>query len=363
MRESLVIFGILIHLIICNSISLAEDPEIAVWEAAIDEYIQKANFHSDFTFKEGTTTSVEAGLKGEFRDVEIDAKGTLTKMGSKVRFSLDYGKAPIRTGPNTTSNRSPDEMSDGKVFVRSELRFANPTDWIEVGLLSNGKPPRIPSDGRCLTPLNLTGGEVKNALQNPCPDCAPSDQFTRKVITQDDKVVEVETALQGDGFVDRRRIFIDYSFDPAVIRSIVLTSESGGKVVVYLQYQASEFVKIGTVMMPKIIRMGVRSDKRQFPGFREWRATEMRLPRESDFIMSVKAGRRIIGLRAPVDLKKPTVLDLSKLSPETLADPIAMQAILEQRPNEISGGTIVIWVAVVVALIGFSSFAFWRFRR
>jgi len=341
----------------------AEDPQIAVVEAAIDEYNQKANFHCSFEFKEGSASSFSNGLQGKYTKTNFIAKGMLTHWDNKTRFNIDFGAPSEQLGDNQSTNNSFDEMSDAKLSIRYNLKYGNTSDDVFVGFLTSGVSAKIPTESRCPNPLSFFGGGIRNVITHPCKECKDSGVFTRAIIRQDKNILELETVLEKDEGVTRQRNFIDLSFDPVLVRSVTRSSGKSGIDTYFSEYQISDFVKVGTVHVPKMIRAVIGSDKNGICMAREWRATEMRQPRAADFIMQIPAGRRILGLKANIDTSQPSSLDLNKLTPEVLADPAATLALLQQRPGAVSGGTIVLWVVAGIALIGSLTLFYWWSRR
>jgi len=339
-----------------------EDPQLAVWEAMFDEYLQKTDFHCEFTLKEGNAISQEAALKGDFQRVDRQIQGFLTRNNNKIHANLDYGKPPVILNDKFAKEFSWDEMTDGKITVKSQSRFGNPADKIMVYKILDSNNANIPSDSRFPHPLCLFGGEPRNILKIHCPKCDPTEVVTRKVLREAKGIVEIEFIHVSEGRA-RKLIQIDSTLDPIVIRSIVTTGEENGRITGTSACQASELVKIGLVHIPKLIRTAFANEKGEAFLVREWRATVMRLPLESDFLIQVPAGRKISGFRAPHDSSKPTTLDLNKLTPELLVDPAAIDAALQQRPNQVTERIIWFWMPIVVAVISVCGFAYWWLRR
>ncbi len=335
----------------------AEDEELLVFEAALDDYLEQADFHCRFTLSEGTAKSFSDAMSGTLASVNWTASGRLSRLKKKLRFSIDFGKPALVAGPSLRRNISTDTMTNGDVLVWHELKYGNQGNYANVGRTRTADDARVPSDGRCMHPLNLFGGVPRNPLLRPCVTCEDKP-FERQVRDDSNKTAKVETVYREGDNATRRIIIIDMDAAQPVVQSMYQTGEADGVTNAVTEVRASDFVQLGRTRIPRSIRLAMGNTANGPCIARQWKATEMRLPTKDDFVMRLAAGVKVNGFKQKVDNRAGVTLDLDRISEQVLLDDSEVMAALGNPGAAVetrrwywwAGSLLVLVLVIVVAL-------------
>jgi hypothetical protein len=303
-------------------------------QVALDEYMRLARFHCSYTLRQGGADSAERALAGALT-ADTTATGHITWSGDKIRFSIKYDGPPklLSEGnkTKTTSQPSIDEMTNGSVQIAYTPLQGEFGNTVTLGRPEGLRSVHLSAASLCMHPLALFGGDVMNPLANPCPDCADST-FARHMANDQGEYITLETVLRSSEGETRRTINIDATADPPIVVSMHITSTPTG----FADVVASEHVKVGGVQVPTRIRLAMGTARDAQCIGREWKAKDLRLPNDRDYVMQLPADVRFSGLKNPPKVRGPSVLDLTKLTPDMVDDGSELRELLESHPNVVA---------------------------
>lgn len=265
-------------------------------------------FRSTFRTRDGFAKTVEAGLRDGIDPSIAEPReviGVFHRKGALMRFSLDYGRAPIPTrfpaglpaqpGVQSVRDVSYDEVTDGKIQVRYhpgasgdnvsvELRQK---DLIGAGQLSNSE----------MTPLrpyrNWRFDPFKLWDLGKGPPAAKTE-----VAVLGDNQTEVTLTSDGD-YKQWRRIRFRTAPAPIIMiqmDQIVTHPDGTGQ---EIRIRLSDFQDCpGGPVARRVVSVFKQKDADRV-SVREWISTDLgvKLPTDADFIVSIAPTTTIGGLR------------------------------------------------------------------
>lgn len=332
---------------------LAEE-SLPVLDAAMDAYLSKAQFHCTYLLKEGTAPTFADALAGRFSVVQNSIRGQLTRKGKMLRCSTDYGRPPTRLAPDRVTDESEDVMSDGSVIVRYVIPHGEPTTGVMLGRATQRQYDRTIAN--LPQPLNLLGGPIRNPLLRPCPEC-PDQGFSRSIAAEQGDDVQVQTLDPNQDGVTRTTIFIDLSHDPAIVKKIQVVGNHAGIENNRAEVIALDHVSVGGVLIPRKIRLAIGPGLNSPCLAREWTASNLRLPADSDFVLPLPPRTNVSGRKTDNLTPNPAVIRLTNLSADQLQDGSeALLAFYASRPR-ISPTS---WYLIIAGLMLFGlTILFW----
>jgi hypothetical protein len=345
-------------------------------KAAFSNWLENVEFRSTFRYREGYAKSIadavqsgiDPSLKGPAEEV-FEATGAFNKLGKLQRFSVDFGRTPIKVSnpvipggvpvANTlkvVTNLSFDEITDGRFQLRYEPGESGNVATIlrRQGDLGSGvhsslfiNPLRASPNPKYdpFVPWKLDGG------------LDPRSPVEQQVFERDRDHVDI--VLRQDGkWQQNRRVRFWMSVSPPVITEVDESIRGPAGHTQERQVRFRDFQKCPGGMVARNVIYGFRIGAGQVR-VKEWLSADLGLsaPEPSDFVLHLPVSVSINGLKKrPLDRR----IDLLRLSEEDVGDSVSVP---ERPPNELQQRSSVSRLVNALLIAGVPAFVVMRFLR
>jgi len=369
---------------------------VSVVRAAVDEWHSRVEFACTFRARQSYAVSETAAFAGELDDQLAKgnawtATGEFYKLGSLIRFRLDYGSKPIQAPPpdhlpagivggdRLVTRVSFDEVRNSEVMATYEFPHGedDPTNRLRFKAVTEIDPQRLrpywagASSRAELQPLNPLRGAKGHLIG--LRDFGDADHGESVSVGRTNDRVRIHFSRQSEGYLQERSITVWMGADPPVIEDIVeRCSARDGSFNLQQHVKLSDFVPCTNGMVARNV-VAIKHVGEGLVQVREWKSDDLgeRDPDSRDFILITRANTLVHGLRSPprpsngrklFDMNK---LNASGVASQHTAGPPDVPAVTQLAPRELPVAPRLSWVIGlnVAMATAFAVYLAWRWRR
>lgn len=353
--------------------------ELKQLEAGAATWLNQVEFTSTYKIYEGTARTFEDGVAGRIEGKQLWATGRFSKMGDKMRFSLDFGSPPVMVTVDGKEAYGPDSLISWDHLGDSNFQMSYDPYKGEGGLLRVRETKFAPGIPFPVLQAVHSDNPLKPSITlGPTPSAPLGRLFDLRLLDRRAMAneEEIRTTIENVSDDYLRVIRETKETPPKQRKTVVLWTKPNPAVVTQVtnevrignssdyrrhSYIASDFVNCNGLMVPRRVRsVGMDPDKRW--SVHEWVSEDLgqRPPKAEDFVIRLPANAQVQGLRNP----PPVVQDVRPVSVDAL-DKRDLISTARTTPAGIRWsdytGTIVVGASVLL-LLGVAVFAILRRR-